>query len=250
SAAGARPRCTRRPPPYRPCRRCHPYRPCRRCHRCRPSRRRRRCHRRRRSLRCPACPRCRPCRCRHRGIRPRRRRRRARTGRSSPGSKSACSSQISFGCWTLVARDCYRSAFRRKAARMAMVSDWMQRARKVGLLVLDVDGVLTDGGLYYGPEGEALKRFDVKDGHGIVLCRDVGLPTAILTARSSKAVEVRARELRIPWVLQGERDKKAGLDKLLSLCGLEAHELAYIGDDLNDLPVLTRVGFSAAPADA
>lgn len=131
-----------------------------------------------------------------------------------------------------------------------MVSDWMQRARKVGLLVLDVDGVLTDGGLYYGPEGEALKRFDVKDGHGIVLCRDVGLPTAILTARSSKAVEVRARELRIPWVLQGERDKKAGLDKLLSLCGLEAHELAYIGDDLNDLPVLTRVGFSAAPADA
>lgn len=127
---------------------------------------------------------------------------------------------------------------------------WMERARRVKLLVLDVDGVLTDGGLYYGPEGEALKRFEVKDGHGIVLCRDMGLPSAILTARTSKAVEVRARELRIAHVLQGERDKKTGLEKLLALCGLPAAELAYIGDDVNDLPVLSRVGFSAAPADA
>lgn len=127
---------------------------------------------------------------------------------------------------------------------------WMERARKVKLLVLDVDGVLTDGGLYYGPEGEALKRFDVKDGHGIVLCRDTGLPSAILTARSSRAVEVRAGELRIPFVLQGQRDKKAGLEKLLGLCELAPEALAYIGDDVNDLPVLTRVGFAAAPADA
>lgn len=127
---------------------------------------------------------------------------------------------------------------------------WMDRAREVKLLVLDVDGVLTDGGLYYGPEGEALKRFDVKDGHGIVLCRDTGLPSAILTARTSKAVEVRARELRIAYVLQGERDKKAGLEKLLAQCGLSPRELAYIGDDVNDLPVLSRVGFAAAPADA
>jgi len=127
---------------------------------------------------------------------------------------------------------------------------WMERARKVELLVLDVDGVLTDGGLYYGPEGEALKRFDVKDGHGIVLCRDTGLPSAILTARTSRAVEVRAKELRIPFVLQGERDKKVGLEKLLERCGLTADKLAYIGDDVNDLPVLSRVGFAAAPADA
>ncbi|MFO7155549.1 MAG: HAD hydrolase family protein [Pseudomonadota bacterium] len=131
-----------------------------------------------------------------------------------------------------------------------MEARWLERARKVELLVLDVDGVLTDGGLYYGPDGEALKRFDVRDGHGIVLCRDAGLPTAILSARVSPAVEARARELRIPFVLQGERDKGTGLDRLLRRCGLPAEALAYIGDDLNDLPVLARVGFSAAPADA
>lgn len=131
-----------------------------------------------------------------------------------------------------------------------MEAEWMDRAKGVKLLVLDVDGVLTDGGLYYGPEGEALKRFDVKDGHGIVLCRDTGLPSAILTARTSQAVEVRSRELRIPFVLQGQRDKKAGLAKLLELSGLREEDLAYIGDDVNDLPVLSRVGFAAAPADA
>lgn len=131
-----------------------------------------------------------------------------------------------------------------------MEPGWIERAKKVELLVLDVDGVLTDGGLYYGPDGEALKRFDVKDGHGIVLCRDTGLPAAILTARTSLAVEVRSKELRIPFVLQGQRDKKAGLEKLLELSGLSAERLAYMGDDVNDLPVLSRVGFAAAPADA
>jgi len=131
-----------------------------------------------------------------------------------------------------------------------MEAEWMERARRVELLVLDVDGVLTDGGLYYGPEGEALKRFDVRDGHGIVLCRGMGIPAAILSARTSPAVEARARELRIPFVLQGERDKAAGLDRLLERCGLPAEALAYIGDDVNDLPVLARVGFGAAPADA
>jgi 3-deoxy-D-manno-octulosonate 8-phosphate phosphatase (KDO 8-P phosphatase) len=129
-------------------------------------------------------------------------------------------------------------------------ADVLERAKRVKLLVLDVDGVLTDGGLYYGPEGEALKRFDVKDGHGIVLCRDTGLPAAILTARTSQAVEVRSRELRISHVLQGQRDKKAGLEILLERTGLTAEELAYIGDDVNDLPVLSRVGLAAAPADA
>jgi 3-deoxy-D-manno-octulosonate 8-phosphate phosphatase (KDO 8-P phosphatase) len=124
------------------------------------------------------------------------------------------------------------------------------RLRKVELLVLDVDGTLTDGGLYYGHEGEALKRFDVRDGHGLVLCREVGLPSAILTARSSGIVAVRARELRLAHVLQGEHDKLAGFEKLVALAGVPPERIAYMGDDVNDLGVLRRVGFAACPADA
>src|SRR5690349_20462754 len=126
----------------------------------------------------------------------------------------------------------------------------LERARGVRLLALDVDGVLTDGGLWYGPDGEALKRFDVRDGHGIVLLREAGLPAAVLTARTSSMVEVRGRELGLRFVLQGRKDKSAGLDELLALASLTAAEVAYVGDDVNDLPVLERVGFSACPADA
>lgn len=131
-----------------------------------------------------------------------------------------------------------------------MLPELKEKARGVRLLVLDVDGVMTTGGLYYGPQGELMKRFDVKDGHGIVLCRDTGLPSAILTARSSSMVEIRAKELRIPFVIQGERDKAKGLEKLVALSGIQPDEMAYIGDDVNDLPVLSRVRFSACPADA
>ncbi|AKU92238.1 KdsC family phosphatase [Vulgatibacter incomptus] len=133
--------------------------------------------------------------------------------------------------------------------RIAADEELVRRAQGVKLLALDVDGVLTDGGLYYGPDGEAFKRFDVKDGHGIVLWRDVGFASAILTARSSSMVEVRARELKIPFVLQGERDKAKGFEKLLALAGVGPEEVAYIGDDVNDLPVLSRVGLAATPAD-
>jgi 3-deoxy-D-manno-octulosonate 8-phosphate phosphatase (KDO 8-P phosphatase) len=120
----------------------------------------------------------------------------------------------------------------------------------IALLALDVDGVLTDGGLYYGPAGEALKRFHVRDGHGLVLLHGAGLRSAILTARTSEIVETRARELGIGHVLQGRKDKGRGLDELLALAGLPAARVAYVGDDVNDLPVLERVGFSACPADA
>lgn len=128
-----------------------------------------------------------------------------------------------------------------------MIND---RAARIELLVMDVDGVLTDGGLYYGPDGEAFKRFDVKDGHGIVLCRYAGLPTGILTARTSGMVEVRARELQIAHVLQGRRDKEVGFAEILEAAKLKPEHIAYIGDDVNDLPVLRQVGLSACPADA
>lgn len=125
-----------------------------------------------------------------------------------------------------------------------------ERAKKVRLLVMDVDGVLTDGGLFYGAEGELFKRFDVKDGHGLVICRHMGLSTAILTARNSRIVELRGGELGIKHILQARRDKAAGLRELLEQTGLSPEELCYIGDDINDLPVLMQVGLSACPADA
>src|SRR6266550_1638009 len=87
-------------------------------------------------------------------------------------------------------------------------------ASKVRLVIFDVDGVLTDGGLYYGPQGEVMKRFDVRDGHGIVLARLTGLACAILTARRSDIVEVRAHELKLAAVLQGQKDKGKGLAEL------------------------------------
>ncbi|MCI0672949.1 MAG: HAD hydrolase family protein [Myxococcaceae bacterium] len=126
----------------------------------------------------------------------------------------------------------------------------MKRAAGVRLLVFDVDGVLTDGGLYYGPEGEALKRFHVRDGHGIVMARLVGLPAAILTARSSRIVEVRGKELGMVAVLQGKRDKAAGLAELLAQANVPPEACAYMGDDTNDLAPLMRVGLPACPADA
>jgi 3-deoxy-D-manno-octulosonate 8-phosphate phosphatase (KDO 8-P phosphatase) len=124
------------------------------------------------------------------------------------------------------------------------------RAARVRLVVLDVDGVLTDGRLYFGPDGEALKVFDVRDGHGVRLLREAGLGVALLSSRASPIVARRAGELDIGPVLQGERDKLAGLDRLLSAAGVQAAECAYMGDDWPDLPVMARVGFAAAVADA
>ncbi len=125
-----------------------------------------------------------------------------------------------------------------------------KRARDIDLLVLDVDGVLTDGGLWYGPEGEMFKRFDVKDGHGLVLARLCGLQAGILTARRSKVVEARARELGLSPVSQGNRDKRVGLFKLLEEANIQPSRVAYMGDDLNDRAPMRIAGLAIAPADA
>ncbi|MBI5069183.1 MAG: HAD hydrolase family protein [Deltaproteobacteria bacterium] len=124
----------------------------------------------------------------------------------------------------------------------------LARASRVRLLVLDVDGVLTDGLIWYGPEGEALKAFDVKDGHGLVLLRD-HVQLAVISGRPGRASEVRLRELGVKHLVFGQRDKLAGYATLAPL-GIPDEEVAYIGDDVNDLPLLRRVGLSAAPADA
>jgi 3-deoxy-D-manno-octulosonate 8-phosphate phosphatase (KDO 8-P phosphatase) len=122
------------------------------------------------------------------------------------------------------------------------------RAARIRLVLLDVDGVLTDGRLYYGPEGEALKAFDVKDGHGIVLLRD-HVDFGVISGRPGKASEGRLRELRFKHLVFGERDKLAGYAQLAGL-GLADDEVAYMGDDVNDVPLLRKVGLAACPADA
>ncbi len=132
----------------------------------------------------------------------------------------------------------------------AVTDDAVQRARRVALMVFDVDGVLTDGSLYIGAQGELMKAFDVRDGHGIKLLREAGIEVAILTARRSEIVTARAKELGIARVLQGQADKLAGFDQLLTDTGIAADACGYIGDDWPDLPVLARAGFAATVADA
>jgi 3-deoxy-D-manno-octulosonate 8-phosphate phosphatase (KDO 8-P phosphatase) len=124
------------------------------------------------------------------------------------------------------------------------------RAAIVSLVILDVDGVLTDGRLYFGSQGEALKVFNVRDGHGVKLLREAGLEVAFLSSRRSDIVSVRARELGVNHVLQGESDKHAGFARLLAATKQNAQQCAFIGDDWPDLPVLAKVGFAATVADA
>jgi 3-deoxy-D-manno-octulosonate 8-phosphate phosphatase (KDO 8-P phosphatase) len=126
----------------------------------------------------------------------------------------------------------------------------IQRAARIKLVVLDVDGVLTDGRLYYGAQGEALKAFDVRDGHGIKLLLRAGLEVALLTARQSDIVAQRARELGLARVMQGQTDKAAGFLALLAATGVTEEAVAYVGDDWPDLPVLRRAGLAATVADA
>jgi 3-deoxy-D-manno-octulosonate 8-phosphate phosphatase (KDO 8-P phosphatase) len=125
-----------------------------------------------------------------------------------------------------------------------------RRAARVRLVGLDVDGVLTDGRLYFGARGEALKAFDVRDGLGIQLLRAAGIQVAIVTGRSSAIVAARARDLGITRVLQGQRDKLAGLQSLIAATGIAADECAFMGDDWPDLAVLESVGLATTVADA
>lgn len=125
-----------------------------------------------------------------------------------------------------------------------------RRAAAVRLLVLDVDGVLTDGRLYFGTDGEALKVFDVRDGHGVKLLREAGIEVAILSARRSPIVERRARELGITQVIQGATDKGASFAELVAGLRLAPDQCAYVGDDWPDLGALARAGFAATVADA
>ena len=122
--------------------------------------------------------------------------------------------------------------------------------RRIRLLLLDVDGVMTDGGLYYSGKGEQFKKFNVKDGYGIVKLKRFGIPVGIITGRVSSIIVRRAEELGITELHQNLHDKLNAYNRIKKKFGLQDAEIAYVGDDEPDLPVLERVGFSAAPADA
>lgn len=126
----------------------------------------------------------------------------------------------------------------------------MREKSPIRLLALDVDGVLTDGTIYYGPDGDALKGFSARDGMGISLARLAGLKTAIITARRSPMVEKRARDLNIDYIIQDAQDKLTTLQTICGDMGISLSAAAYMGDDLNDLAPINHCGLGAAPADA
>jgi 3-deoxy-D-manno-octulosonate 8-phosphate phosphatase (KDO 8-P phosphatase) len=124
------------------------------------------------------------------------------------------------------------------------------RQRQIGLLILDVDGVLTDGSLFLGDGGEEYKAFHSRDGHGIRMAQHGGLEVAILTGRRSEVVAHRMRDLGVQHVLQGRRQKREALDELLAQTGFLPEQAAYVGDDVVDLAVMRRCGLGIAVADA
>ena len=125
-----------------------------------------------------------------------------------------------------------------------------QRLAQISVLVLDVDGVLTDGGLWHGPEGELIKRFDVRDGLGIRLLQYAGVEVAFLSGGRGGATEVRARQLGIRHCLVGAKDKTVALENLRRALGVTTDQIAFLGDDMNDLAVSGHVALLLATSDA
>ncbi|MFN2644151.1 MAG: KdsC family phosphatase [Burkholderiales bacterium] len=131
-----------------------------------------------------------------------------------------------------------------------LATDALARARRVRMVIFDVDGVLTDGRLWYGPRGEELKAFHAFDGHGVKLLDIAGLKTGLISGRESAAVAERSRELGIEHVIQGADDKHAAFRSLLRRVKLKPEATAYMGDDVVDLAVLKRCGFACTPHEA
>jgi 3-deoxy-D-manno-octulosonate 8-phosphate phosphatase (KDO 8-P phosphatase) len=121
---------------------------------------------------------------------------------------------------------------------------------KIKILVLDVDGVLTDGSIYISDQGYEMKAFNSRDGHGIKLLQRAGIETAIITGRVSRALKHRTEELGIRHVYQNAKDKKDAILKLSSELGIETKEMAYMGDDVVDIPAMALCAISFAPCDA
>ena len=133
----------------------------------------------------------------------------------------------------------------RKRPRKALAA----RLKRIRLFATDVDGVLTDAGMYYSESGEEMKKFNTRDGMGIKLLQRAGIMTAIVTQERTKLVAWRGEKLMIPEVHQGVMDKLSLVREMVARHGLSMDEVAYIGDDVNDVATLAAVGFSATPAD-
>ncbi len=130
-------------------------------------------------------------------------------------------------------------------------SELQDKARQIRLLLTDCDGVLTDTGVYYSANGEELKRFSIRDGMGVERLRKFGnVDVGIITGENSDSVKKRAEKLKITELHLGIKDKLALLDEIMTRLDLEPGQIAYIGDDTNDVPIMERVGLRACPADA
>jgi len=138
----------------------------------------------------------------------------------------------------------------RRRARPGLTSRALRLAREVKLLVLDVDGVLTDNQAYYDEDGRVLKRFSVLDGLGIKLCQQAGVEVAAISGLGNPQAQRRLKELGVAEFNGGHRRKLPVLEEILRVRGLELHQVAYMGDDLLDVPVMAKVGLPMAPADA
>jgi 3-deoxy-D-manno-octulosonate 8-phosphate phosphatase (KDO 8-P phosphatase) len=128
--------------------------------------------------------------------------------------------------------------------------DVIDRAKKIKLLLMDCDGVLTDGKLYYSERGEELKVFHVRDGQGLVLWHQAGFRSGIITGRKSEILKVRANELRIDFLKQNSKDKLKDFEEIKREANVSAEEVAYIGDDVVDILLLKKVGFAVSVSDA
>ncbi|MEA3223010.1 MAG: HAD-IIIA family hydrolase [Thermodesulfobacteriota bacterium] len=122
--------------------------------------------------------------------------------------------------------------------------------KKIKALILDADGVLTDSRIYITDTGMEIKAFNAKDGHGIKMIMRAGIHVAIITGRKSKALQYRAKELGIKHVIENSKDKKKALKKIAAKLGIDTSEIAYMGDDLVDLPAMAICGLTIAPSDA
>ena len=131
-----------------------------------------------------------------------------------------------------------------------ITADILERAKKLKLLILDVDGVLTDGKLFFDQEGNEYKCFHARDGHGIKLLRQTGVEIAVISGRKSKTVELRMKNLGIQLIYQGHEHKLQSFNEIIEILGISPDQAAHIGDDLLDLPIMTRVGLAIAVSDA
>jgi 3-deoxy-D-manno-octulosonate 8-phosphate phosphatase (KDO 8-P phosphatase) len=126
----------------------------------------------------------------------------------------------------------------------------IDKASQIKLVIFDVDGVLTDGSLYFGDDGQEYKAFNSKDGHGMKMLLNSGIEIAIITGRTSDVVTHRMENLQIKHVYQGQQDKLPAFESLIEKLQLQPQQVAYVGDDVVDLPILIRVGFAIGVADA